>query len=71
MGLATSGFEPSRPDLTGSLAKSEMWTYDRGRPRTTLRSGTPAGSLYTTVSDLAQFESASSSRAAGDPPAPL
>ena len=58
MGLATSGFEPT-PDLTGSLAKSEMWTYDRRIfPAPTFEIGTfPAGSLYTTVSDLARFES--------------
>ncbi|MGD0223072.1 MAG: serine hydrolase [Terriglobia bacterium] len=58
MGLHTSGFEPT-PDLTGSLAKADIWTYD-GRifPAPTFEIGIfPAGSLYTTVTDLAQFES--------------
>src|SRR5208283_1996583 len=58
MGLQTSGFEPTT-DLTGSLAKSEIWTYD-GRlfPSPTFEIGCfPAGSLYSTVTDLARFES--------------
>lgn len=58
MGLHTSGFEPT-PDLTGSLAKADIWTYD-GRifPAPTFEIGIfPAGSLYTTVADLGRFES--------------
>jgi CubicO group peptidase (beta-lactamase class C family)/D-alanyl-D-alanine dipeptidase len=58
MGLQTSGFEPT-PVLTSSLAKADIWTYD-GRlfPAPTFEIGIfPAGSLYTTVTDLARFES--------------
>jgi CubicO group peptidase (beta-lactamase class C family)/D-alanyl-D-alanine dipeptidase len=58
MGLHTSGFEPT-PDLTRSLAKASIWTYD-GRlfPAPTFQVGIfPAGSLYTTVQDLGKFES--------------
>ncbi len=58
MGLHTSGFEPT-PALTASLAKADIWTYD-GRlfPAPTFEIGIfPAGSLYTTVADLARFES--------------
>jgi CubicO group peptidase (beta-lactamase class C family)/D-alanyl-D-alanine dipeptidase len=57
MGLETSGFEPT-PDLTGSLAKSEIWTYDgRFFPAPTFEIGIfPAASLYSTVTDLARFE---------------
>lgn len=58
MGLRASGFEPT-PELTRELAKAEMWTYDgRFFPAPTFQIGIfPAGSLYTTVTDLAQFES--------------
>ena len=58
MGLRTSGFEPT-PELTRDLAKAEIWTYDgRFFPAPTFQIGIfPAGSLYTTVTDLAQFES--------------
>ncbi len=58
MGLHSSGFEPS-PDLIGRVAKADMWTYD-GRifPAPTFELGIfPAGSLYTTVTDLGRFES--------------
>jgi len=58
MGLHSSGFEPT-PDLTRDLAKASIWTYD-GRlfPAPTFQIGIfPAGSLYTTVKDLAKFES--------------
>ncbi|MGO8786288.1 MAG: serine hydrolase [Terriglobia bacterium] len=58
MGLHTSGFQPV-PALTGPLAHAEIWTYD-GRlfPAPKFEIGTfPAGSLYTTVTDLARFES--------------
>jgi CubicO group peptidase (beta-lactamase class C family)/D-alanyl-D-alanine dipeptidase len=58
MGLHTSGFEPT-PELTRDLAKAEIWTYDgRFFPAPTFQIGVfPAGSLYTTVTDLAKFES--------------
>jgi CubicO group peptidase (beta-lactamase class C family)/D-alanyl-D-alanine dipeptidase len=58
MGLSRSGFEP-RPELTRDLARAYMWTYD-GR---TFRAPTfelgmaPAGSMYSTVTDLAHFMS--------------
>jgi CubicO group peptidase (beta-lactamase class C family)/D-alanyl-D-alanine dipeptidase len=58
MGLEKSGFEPT-PDLVSSLAKAKIWTYD-GRifPAPTFEIGIfPAGSLYTTVTDLGRFES--------------
>ncbi len=58
MGLHSSGFEPT-PNLIGRAAKADMWTYD-GRifPAPTFELGTsPAGSLYTTVTDLGHFES--------------
>jgi len=58
MGLRTSGFEPA-PDLTRDLAKAQIWTYDgRFFPAPVFQIGIfPAGSLYTTVEDLAKFES--------------
>jgi CubicO group peptidase (beta-lactamase class C family)/D-alanyl-D-alanine dipeptidase len=58
MGLHASGFEPT-PELTRDLATAEIWTYDgRFFPAPTFQIGIfPAGSLYTTVTDLAQFES--------------
>ncbi len=58
MGMHTSGFEPT-PDLTRNLAKASIWTYD-GRLflAPTFNLGIfPAGSLYTTVTDLGKFES--------------
>jgi len=70
MGLETSGFELT-PNLSGSLAKAQIWTYD-GRlfPAPTFEIGTfPAGSLYTTVKDLGRFESVlfAGGRGAGGP----
>ena len=58
MGLRSSAFEPTA-SLTHNLAKAEMWTYDgRFFPAPTFQLGTfPAGSLYTTVTDLGRFES--------------
>lgn len=58
MGLHSSGFEPA-PKLISRVAIADMWTYDnRIFPAPTFELGTfPAGSLYTTVTDLAQFES--------------
>jgi len=58
MGLRSSAFEPTS-DLTRDLAKAQMWTYDgRFFPAPTFPLGTfPAGSLYTTVTDLGRFES--------------
>lgn len=59
MALTRSSFEPE-PNLMRDLAKAYMWTYD-GRifqaPEFQLGMA-PAGSLYTTVNDLARFLSA-------------
>jgi len=56
MGMATSAFE-LEPHLAPDLAKAFMWTYD-GRtftaPAFQLGIG-PAGSLYTSVTDLGKF----------------
>jgi CubicO group peptidase (beta-lactamase class C family)/D-alanyl-D-alanine dipeptidase len=58
LGLRRSSFEP-RPDLAPDLAKAYMWTYD-GRvfeaPKFQLGMA-PAGSMYSTVTDLARFVS--------------
>jgi CubicO group peptidase (beta-lactamase class C family)/D-alanyl-D-alanine dipeptidase len=58
MGLTASGFEPT-PELTRDLAQAQIWTYDgRFFPAPSFQIGIfPAGSLYTTVTDLARFES--------------
>lgn len=59
LGLAHSSFEPT-PEITRNLAKAYMWTVD-GRvfeaPTFQLGIG-PAGSMYTTVTDLGRFMSA-------------
>ncbi len=56
MGLRSSGFEPDSA-LTRRLAKAWMWTFDErtfGAP--TFQLGmSPAGSMYSTVHDLARF----------------
>lgn len=56
IGMARSSFLP-RPDLMEDLASATMWTYD-GRtfeaPRFELGMA-PAGSMYSTVDDLARF----------------
>ena len=59
LGMTSSGFEPT-PELTRSLAPAEMWTLDgRSFPAPTFQLGiAPAGSMYTTVTDLARFVSA-------------
>jgi CubicO group peptidase (beta-lactamase class C family)/D-alanyl-D-alanine dipeptidase len=59
LGMSSSGFEPS-PALTRELAPAEMWTLDgRTFAAPTFQLGiAPAGSMYTTVVDLAKFESA-------------
>lgn len=58
LGMTSSSFEPT-PALTRELAPAEMWTLD-GRTFTapTFQLGiAPAGSMYTTVVDLAKFVS--------------
>ncbi|UCG85420.1 MAG: serine hydrolase, partial [Gemmatimonadota bacterium] len=58
MGLNDSAFEPDSA-VAARLAKAYMWTYD-GRVFTapTFELGTsPAGSMYSTVTDLARFMS--------------
>lgn len=59
LGMTTSGFEPT-PALTRDLAPAYMWTLDgRMFPAPTFQLGiSPAGSMYTTVTDLARFMSA-------------
>ncbi len=58
MGLRHSSFEPA-PDISKHLAKAYMWSYD-GRefiaPAFQLGMA-PAGSMYSTVTDLARFMS--------------
>ena len=58
MGLRHSSFEPD-PQIIGNLAKAEMWTYDgRKFEAPTFQLGmAPAGSMYSTVSDLGRFVS--------------
>ena len=59
LGMAASGFEPT-PALTRDLAPATMWTLDGRRfAAPTFQLGiAPAGSMYTTVTDLARFVSA-------------
>ena len=59
LGMSMSGFEPT-PALTRNLAPATMWTLDgRTFPAPTFQLGiAPAGSMYTTVTDLARFVSA-------------
>ena len=59
LGMTTSGFEPT-PALTRDLAPAAMWTLDgRMFPAPTFQLGiAPAGSMYTTVTDLGRFMSA-------------
>jgi CubicO group peptidase (beta-lactamase class C family)/D-alanyl-D-alanine dipeptidase len=56
MGLTRSAFEPL-PGLTKDLAHALMWTYyGREFPAPTFELGmAPAGSMYTTVTDLGRF----------------
>ncbi|PYP61087.1 MAG: hypothetical protein DMD26_18560 [Gemmatimonadetes bacterium] len=59
LGMSMTGFEPT-PALTRNLAPATMWTLDgRTFPAPTFQLGiAPAGSMYTTVTDLARFVSA-------------
>jgi CubicO group peptidase (beta-lactamase class C family)/D-alanyl-D-alanine dipeptidase len=59
LGMTMSGFEPT-PALTRELAPAMMWTLDgRAFAAPTFQLGiAPAGSMYTTVTDLARFVSA-------------
>ena len=58
LGMAHSSFE-STPAIKKNLAKGEMWTYDgRNFEAPTFQLGiSPAGSMYSTVSDLGRFMS--------------
>ncbi|HEX8183089.1 MAG TPA: serine hydrolase [Blastocatellia bacterium] len=59
LGLTRSSFEPA-PEINKSLARAFMWTIDgRVFDAPTFQLGiSPAGSMYTTVTDLARFMSA-------------
>jgi CubicO group peptidase (beta-lactamase class C family)/D-alanyl-D-alanine dipeptidase len=59
LGLDESAFEP-RPELAAALARAEMWTVDgRVTEAPTFQLGmAPAGSMYSTVTDLGRFMSA-------------
>jgi CubicO group peptidase (beta-lactamase class C family)/D-alanyl-D-alanine dipeptidase len=59
LGMNASGFEPT-PALTRDLAPAMMWTLDGHRfAAPTFQLGiAPAGSMYTTVTDLSRFVSA-------------
>ena len=59
LGMSMSGFEAT-PALTRNLAPATMWTLDgRTFSAPTFQLGiAPAGSMYTTVTDLARFVSA-------------
>jgi len=56
MGMSESVFVPE-PELQGNLAKAYMWSYDGLKfPAPTFELGlAPAGCMYSTVTDLAQF----------------
>jgi CubicO group peptidase (beta-lactamase class C family)/D-alanyl-D-alanine dipeptidase len=56
IGLTHSSFEPD-PELVAKLAKAEMWTYDGLKfDAPTFQLGmAPAGSMYSTVTDLGHF----------------
>ena len=56
MGLVHSSFEPDR-QVIGNLARAEMWTYDGLKfDAPTFQLGmAPAGSMYSTVTDLGHF----------------
>jgi CubicO group peptidase (beta-lactamase class C family)/D-alanyl-D-alanine dipeptidase len=56
MGLRHSSFEPE-PQIVQNLAKAEMWTYDGTKFQApTFQLGmAPAGSMYSTVTDLGRF----------------
>lgn len=58
LGMGASGFEPT-PEITRRLARAFMWTIDgRVFPAPTFELGiAPAGSMYTSVADLARFTS--------------
>src|SRR5687767_6511130 len=59
LGLEHSSFEPT-PEITKDLAKAYMWTVDgRVFEAPTFELGmSPAGSMYTTVTDMGRFMSA-------------
>jgi CubicO group peptidase (beta-lactamase class C family)/D-alanyl-D-alanine dipeptidase len=59
LGMQRSSFEP-RPEIVQKLAKAQMWTYDgRTFEAPTFQLGmAPAGSMYSTVTDLGRFLSA-------------
>ena len=66
LGLERSSFEPT-PEITKDLAKAYMWTIDgRVFEAPTFELGmSPAGSMYTTVTDMGRFMSALFARGRG------
>jgi CubicO group peptidase (beta-lactamase class C family)/D-alanyl-D-alanine dipeptidase len=66
LGLRNSGFAPT-PAITSNLAKAFMWTYfGKQFEAPTFQLGmAPAGSMYSTVTDLARFMSVLFKRGAG------
>ena len=66
LGMTASSFTPE-PDITGNLAHGWMWGVDRGPfDAPTFELGmAPAGSMYSTVLDLARFMSAMFRRGEG------
>jgi CubicO group peptidase (beta-lactamase class C family)/D-alanyl-D-alanine dipeptidase len=59
LGMKDSSFEPT-PEINQRLPKAVMWSYDgRTFPAPTFQLGmAPAGSMYSTVTDLGRFVSA-------------
>ena len=72
MGLTHSSFEPD-PNVISNLAKAEMWTYDGLKfDAPTFQLGmVPAGSMYSTVTDLGHFLSVLMARGQTGNGAPL
>ena len=66
LGMTASSFTPG-PDIAGNLAHAWMWGFDRGLfDAPTFELGmAPAGSMYSTVLDLARFMSAMFRRGEG------
>lgn len=67
LGMDASSFTPD-PDIVGDLAHAWMWGFDRGLfDAPTFELGmSPAGSMYSTVLDLARFMSAMFRRGEGE-----
>ncbi len=67
LGMTTSAFTPA-PEVADALARAYMWGFDRGRfDAPTFELGmAPAGSMYSTVLDLARFMGAMFRRGEGE-----